>query len=596
MPSRDDRVERDCVQALYRQGPLASLIAMVIGGVIVAAMWSTVPHSWLVGWYALVIANQAVRIALWRGFHSENPAGARVAVWAWRYTIGMAAGGALFGSVAVFMLPLAASLDQAFLMVVISGMAAGSVSANAYHQPAMNAYILAILAPITLTLAYLAAEQGNLEYALLAFCYVFYLTVMLGFGRNQSEILRKTFDFSHRNDDLVAELRKKTEQAESAQRNAEQANLAKSQFFAAASHDLRQPLQALGLFAASLRETKREPDDARRIDQILSSVDVLESLFDELLDISKLDAGYVKPVPTHFQAKTLFERLENGYSPFARKNGLALEFDHGDLALHSDSVLLERVLGNLLSNALRYTPTGGVKVRCIARDTSVAIEVADTGVGIPAEEQERVFDEFHQLGNPERDRRKGLGLGLATVKRIAQLLGTRVSLQSAPGRGSAFSIAVPRGDAARVAPIPIAPAAADVDVLRGKLIAIVEDERDVREGLAELLGMWRCRVAAAGSARELMEKLEGGAPPDAVIADFRLRDHETGTSAIAALRERFGACLPALLMSGDTNPEIFSLVRELRLPLLSKPVRAARLRAALQHLLSSTREAARAAA
>ena len=407
----------------------------------------------------------------------------------------------------------------------------------------------------------------------------------------------RSFTVAHENVELLEELRRKTELAEAAQRKAEQASLAKSQFFAAASHDLRQPLQALGLFAASLRETKREPEDARRVDQILSSVDALDSLFEELLDISKLDAGYVMPAASHFPAQALFERLKNTYAPLASKTGLALHLDDAGAVLNTDSVLLERVLGNLISNALRYTSAGSVHVRCEPKGERIAIAVSDTGPGIPRDEHERVFDEFYQLGNPERDRRKGLGLGLATVKRIGQLLGCRVTLDSQPGLGSVFAIEVPRGDSTQIASAPVAPSAADVDALRGKVIAVVDDERDVREGLAELLAMWRCKPVAAASARELLEQLElSGVRPDALIADYRLREHESGAGAIAALRARYGAALPALIMSGDTTPEIFQVAREQRLPLLSKPVRAARLRAALQHLLSGSREAARAAA
>ena len=253
---------------------------------------------------------------------------------------------------------------------------------------------------------------------------------------------------------------------------------------------------------------------------------------------------------------------------------------------------IRRVLGNLISNALRYTSAGSVHVRCEPKGERIAIAVADTGPGIPRDEHERVFDEFYQLGNPERDRRKGLGLGLATVKRIGQLLGCRVTLDSEPGQGSVFAIEVPRGDSAQIAYAPAAPSAADVDALRGKVIAVVDDERDVREGLAELLAMWRCKPVAAASARELLEQLElSGVRPDALIADYRLREHESGAGAIAALRARYGAALPALIMSGDTTPEIFQVAREQRLPLLSKPVRAA-----LQHLLSGSRETARAAA
>lgn len=261
--------------------------------------------------------------------------------------------------------------------------------------------------------------------------------------------------------------------------------------------------------------------------------------------------------------------------------------------LHTDLVLLERVVGNLVSNALRYTTTGRVTVRCRPGEASCLIEVSDTGPGIPSGEHERIFDEFYQLGNSERDRRKGLGLGLATVKRIGQLLGCRITLESAPGKGATFAIEVPLGDVAQVTPAGIAPTAASVDTLQGKVIAILDDEPDVREGLTELLGTWRCKTVASASTSDLLARLvKEQLSPDAVIADFRLRERENGMAAVAELRAHHGAALPALIMSGDTTEEIFRMAREQRLPLLSKPVKAAHLRAALQHLLSAQSDAA----
>jgi signal transduction histidine kinase len=501
----------------------------------------------------------------------------------------MASSAAIFGSIAWLMFPHATQLGQMLLIVILVGVSAASITTNAWHPPAMRAYLLLMLLPMLFRLAY----EGGLEYGLLAIAFGLYLVVLMVFGRDQAALIMRSFSVAHENVALLEELRRKTELAEAARRSAEQASVAKSQFFAAASHDLRQPMQALGLFAASLRDTTREPQDARRVDQILASVDALESLFDELLDINKLDAGSVKPAPSHFRARTLFERLQNTYSPIARKRGLDLRFEHGEAVLHTDVALLERVLGNLISNALRYTTQGSVRVRCVPWEAGVKIEVADTGPGIPIEEHERVFDEFYQLGNPERDRRKGLGLGLATVKRIVQLLDCRITLDSAPGRGSVFAVLAPRGAGDHVAPAPVAPTAADLDALLDKVIAVVDDERDVRNGLVELLSAWRCRPVAAPSARELLEQLErSGLRPDAVIADYRLRERESGSGAIAALRARYGERLPALIMSGDTTADIFRVASEQRLPLLSKPVRAARLRATLQHLLSGGEPAA----
>lgn len=589
MTSVDARVERERVQALYRQGPLACLIAIVIGAVIVAAMWRSVPHAWLWSWYALVAANQAVRLALWRAFHRENPEGARVKVWARRYTWGMAVGGGLFGSTAVFMFPLASPLGQAFVTIMVSGMAAGSVPANAYHRPAMLAYLLAILTPMALVLAWLALALDAREYGLLAFAYVFYVLVLLGFGNNQAALLTKTVEFSHRNDDLVEELRQKTELAESAQRNAEQASLAKSQFFAAASHDLRQPLQALGLYASTLRGASHDAGESRTVGQILSSVDALESLFDELLDISKLDAGHVRASLSHFPAQVLFGRLNSVFAPIAREAGIALAFRDDGAVLHSDPVLLERVLGNLISNAIRYTNAGSVTVRCSPCLPNARIEVADTGIGIPPSEHERIFEEFYQVGNPERDRRKGLGLGLATVRRMTQLLEMPISFQSEPGHGSIFRLDVRSGDTAQVASDSAAPPAVDLSVLAGRRILVIEDDASVRDAMVQLLEEWKCEVVAVASAAEAIA-LDGRAP-HGIVADYRLRDHETGVAAIDAMRRHFGGTIPAILVTGDSAPEIFSVALENRLPILTKPVRAVRLRAALTSLLSAQREA-----
>jgi signal transduction histidine kinase len=576
---RELRVEHDRVHALYAQGTSGSIVSAVVGTLVVAGLWSSSPHALLVAWYAALLADKAARILMVRWFRRENPQGERLSVWARRYTVGIVAAGVILGSAGPLLLPHASPLAEALLLVVLIGMAAGSITGLAYHPPAMIAYPVTTLLPSVLHLLL----KGTLEHALLALAIAVGLAAVLMFGRNQAGLIRRAITVGHENADLLAEVRAQKELADAARRKAEQASLAKSQFFAAASHDLRQPMQALGLYAASLRESATGPHAARQVDQILSSVDALESLFDELLDISRLDAGYVKPEPSHFAARTLFERLETAYAPIARKNGLALVFDDAGAVLHTDALLLERVLGNLISNALRYTPAGSVRVACRDSGAGVALEVADSGIGIPAAEHERVFDEFYQLGNPERDRRRGLGLGLATVKRIAGLLGCPLGLESAPGAGSVFRIVVPRGEAQRVS-TEATPGEDDVDALRGKVIAVIDDERDVREGLSDLLGQWRCRVIAAASAAELFALL-GAAAPDAVIADYRLRERESGADIAAALRERYGARLPVLIMSGDTTPEIFTVARERRLPLVSKPVRAARLRAALLHLL-----------
>jgi len=583
-PVDDPRIEVDCTRMLYRQGPSASLIAVVIGACVLIGLWGHVSATALITWYALVWLNQTVRIALWYGFRRSASDATQTPVWARRYMWNMAFGGTLFGSMTVFMFAAGAPLQQMLLLNIIAGLAAGSIAVNAYHPRSMIAYLLLILLPTFFRLL----SQDGLEYGLLSFTWGFYVLLLLAFGRNQAALIRESFVIRYQNLDLIGELSEKRDLAEAAQRKAERANFAKSQFFTAASHDLRQPLHALGFFAASLRDAERGHGNAETVDQILSSIDALESLFDELLDISKLEAGYIKPNAVHFQAASLFKKLAALYAAVALKNGLRLRFVPTGATLLTDPLLLERVLSNLVSNALRYTKRGGVTVACRRRGDDIAVEVWDTGIGIPDDQCEAVFDEFYQLGNPERDRKKGLGLGLATVRRIADLLGHRIELKSRVGRGTVFRLFVPMGNPRAVASPPPPAQESEINLLKGTTIAVIEDERSVREGMVSLFTQWGCRVVATASAEEGASALaESGLKPDAIIADYRLREHHTGIEAIHALRKQFGEAIPALLVSGDTSPELFREARQHEITLLNKPVRAARIRAALLHLLVS---------
>jgi signal transduction histidine kinase/ActR/RegA family two-component response regulator len=586
----DERlIEADSVRALYAQTVRATYPPAAGGAVMVMALWETSEPAAILCWYALVLANCAARILLHRRFQREPAGGRQPRVWGQRFAWTTTASGALFGSLAVFFFPQYDLIRQLFILFTI-GIASTAAAAVAYYRPASIGFLGGLSVPV----AWRFAAQGDGGDLFVFVGMLFMLAILANYGLGQARMLRELIVTRRMNLDLIEELSRKNETAEAAQSKAEQASLAKSRFFAAASHDLRQPLQALGLHAASLKEMRRDPEDKRRLDRILSGIDALESLFDELLDISKLDAGSVQPQSAHFPAQRIFERLEATFRPLARRSGLDLAFAGGDRILKSDPVLLERVLGNLVSNALRYTESGGVVVSCQPREGGLAMVVEDTGIGIPPGEHERVFDEFYQLGNPGRDRRKGLGLGLATVKRITDLLGYRMTMTSAAGAGTTFLIDVPAGDAAQVASSPRVPTDAEVDTLAGRNIVVIEDDAAVRDGLVQLLGDWKCCVTAASSAAEALAALD--AFPEAIIADYRLRDGETGVAAIAALRERLGAALPAVLVTGDTAPEIFSLAQELRLPLLTKPVRAARLRAALTSLLGEKTTGAPAAA
>jgi len=315
------------------------------------------------------------------------------------------------------------------------------------------------------------------------------------------------------------------------------------------------------------------------VNSINASVDALEGLFNELLDISKIDSGVLKANPTHFELGAMLDRLRMDFEPEAFERGLTLRIVPTPVYLFSDPVLVERILRNLVSNAIRYTKAGGVLVGVRRRGKEASLEVWDTGIGIPPEQQDRVFEEFYQLANPERNSKKGLGLGLSIVKRLVNLLGAQVDLRSAPGRGSVFKVRLPLGVRPAADPARKKKTAAAPGDLSGRVIVVVEDEAAVLEGMRVLLEGWGAEVVAGASIRETMAEVEPlGRAPDLIVADYGLRDGNVGTQAIAALRERFKAQIPAIIVSGSTTPAHVEEARSIDAHLLLKPVMPAKLR------------------
>jgi signal transduction histidine kinase len=570
----DPRVESDLIRGLMARTPIAVFSNILAGFLVAAALYETAGNAVLL-WWILFSALQGGRIWVRRGFESDPDPVGNASKWAQRHAACLFVLGVAYGLPALIFFPDDDVMRQMFCIAVIAVTGIGAIITNMGYPPSL----LAFSVPAFLLAAIRTWIEDGAVFDVLTVFFLVMGPILAKIAYGQTRAMRDAMRVRYENIALVAEL---TEQKQAAER----ANLAKSRFFAAASHDLRQPLQALGLFAASLRDAERRPEDSRKFEQILSSVDALESLFDELLDVSRLDAGYVQPNIVHIDTARLFARLESAYGPVATKNGLELRFRKHPPALLSDAILLERVLGNLISNALRYTLKGGVLVGWRRRGSNIRLEVWDTGIGIPRVEFSHIFDEFYQLGNPERDRRHGLGLGLATVKRVAALLNSPLSLNSESGRGSVFRITVPAGDATAVVRT-VRPVFENIDALAGKVIAVIEDEGTVREGLATLLEQWRCRPVAAASTQETIDVLAlQGLVPDIILADYRLRDHQTGITAIETLRARFGAEIPALLVSGDTTEELFRAARERSLIFIAKPISSARLRAALLHFLS----------
>jgi signal transduction histidine kinase/CheY-like chemotaxis protein len=387
---------------------------------------------------------------------------------------------------------------------------------------------------------------------------------------------------------LAANVNRMSEELGHLYQQLEAANLAKSRFLAAASHDLRQPLHALNLFVTQLRGEKDRAEKIRLIEQINVATGAMNDLFNALLDISKLDAGVLAPTISEFPVDQLLKRIGMTFVATAREKGLRLRIISNDAWIRTDFILLERILLNLVSNALCYTVKGGVVVGCRRRPNLLRIEVWDTGIGVPENQRENIFREFYRLGTAEQDRGHGLGLGLAIVDRLCRLLGHPIELTSAVGRGSRFAVSLPLATP-RPAAQP-APAAA-IDLAMGKFVVVVDDDALVLDAMGGILKSWGCSVVTAKSDTDALVALAGHArQPDLIISDYRLGDGRTGFDVIERLRSSFGAHIPAFLISGDTAPERLREARASGYYLLHKPVLPMTLRSVVSQLLKERAE------
>jgi len=404
--------------------------------------------------------------------------------------------------------------------------------------------------------------------------------------------------------DVQRSMEKEIEHAtvELARKNAalEAASVAKARFLAAASHDLRQPLYALTLFSSSLAVDERDPVRLDRIAHIQECVEALDHLFSELLDLSRLETGAMQIEINEFPLDQIFQEVSRNFRMIAEQHGLRLIMRATHVWVRSDRTMLARILNNLVSNALRYTHEGGVLVVARRRlDGTVRIDVWDTGSGIAPEHQARVFDEFyrvecHGTGEHETGPRRGLGLGLATVQRLADLLDTRVQLQSNPGRGSVFSFHLPEVPARQL----ITPASDETTLdVSGMRVLVIDDEPAILSGIRYLLRSWGCEVAVAEDRTQaLLAAEEWTVPPDIVISDLRLRDGESGLDVLAALDLHYqcdgSVPFSRLLITGETRSDRLREIMAARIPVLYKPVSPEQLREAMMAAWSAKSAAA----
>jgi signal transduction histidine kinase/CheY-like chemotaxis protein len=537
-------------------------------------LWSEVNTTWLLLWGTVMMLLTSVRSIIawyyWRDEQREES----LDTWLNRFIAPALLSGFIWGIAGYsFYLP-EGGVYQAFLVIFLLGIAAGSMAFLSAHLPTFYGFFTLLMLPLIIRMF----QESSAPHLVMGGMMIVYLLVFMVFGRNVNQVFLESILLRFDNLELVNRLTKEKEAAE-------KANIAKSKFLAAASHDLRQPLHALSLLAGALAERIHYKEVKDIVDKMRAAVAALENLFNALLDISKLDSGVLQPCVEDFHLQPLFDRMENDYRPEAEQKGLGFSVDNcSDLVVRSDTILLERILRNFVSNAIRYTNTGSVHLTMRQEGDRIAIAMKDTGLGIPEAKQGLIFDEYVQLDNPERDRDKGLGLGLAIVSRISQLLGHELQLNSMEGEGSEFTVYVPVGDNANIKePGTTALPEFNMD-LQGMRVLVIDDEKAILDALKVLLAGWGCEVITAETVEEARQELQGhNIEPDAILSDYRLRENITGIEAIKAVEAMLGREIPALLITGDMNVEPQDEgVDEYRV--LHKPVQPARLRAFLKHV------------
>jgi len=384
---------------------------------------------------------------------------------------------------------------------------------------------------------------------------------------------------------MLEQVTQEKQQAETHRRIAEDAVAARTRFLAAASHDLRQPLHAMGLLLDSLEKMVAGSEERKLVRQTRQSCTSLRTLFNSCLDISRLDAGVVKQRLEHFSVSSFLMKFHEEFQCLSSEKSLKFGFDIDDSIIESDKVLLTRIIRNLFTNAIQNTDNGYVQISCKGNGERVSLHITDTGTGIAEDEQERVFNEFHQIDVDGTRQTRGLGLGLSIVERLSKLLDIDVSLESRLGEGSCFTLSIPVGVPEKiVASEPSSP----VSVSEQLLVLVVENDKYIRYGMQVLLQSHGCETLCAAdiaTAKELLN--ESDCVPDFILADYHLDGNKTGTQAILELRDYLGEDIPALLVTGDTSTNSEQEAARYNLPLLYKPVESDKLLAAINSELSS---------
>ncbi len=582
MNELDLKIQAEKIRLIYNQGPVLVFGSTFCAVMITGFLWRSLPLSGLLFWLGVLALTTVLRYLTIRAYQRASNEERLNPEWGRFFWLGTLMAGVVWGAWPLMFYSLYNTEFLLLVSTIFAGMVAVSAASGGIYLPVFLSFSMPLVLPLSFTHLFSSSESLRLTGGLLMmFLAVNYFLASRGNRQNEA-LLRAQFQ----NQELMARL---TEEKAIAER----AVVAKSRFLAAASHDLRQPLHAMGLFLAALRRRESNPENLSIIDDMSQSADALNSLFTSLLDVSRLDAEVIDFNPDHHRLDEMFNRVRATFIQQAQAKGVELVVNVSPGAIYCDAILLERILRNLVSNAVQYTSSGRIELGS-ERDPSgdFVITLADTGIGIPDDESEEVFSEYYQLNNPERDRGKGLGLGLSIVRRLTELMDLPLSMESTVGKGTTFRLEVPAGDESKLQVDTSQEPLSEQVMHDGCVVLVVDDERAVLNSMRTTLEGSGCAVMLAESARDALKIIAlSDTVPDVVFSDYRLRQGENGVDCVAAVRESIDSEVPAVIITGDTSPERLREILASDLHVLHKPVAPAELQGLLQRLVPSIQSA-----
>lgn len=543
--------------------------------------WNQTHNIWLFVWTIVMLLLMVFRVLHARYLPSLEQLATRESRWSDWFTIYSLGAGICWGAVP-FLFVSGVKSELIFVTMIHCALISGAVLSLSYdlrHYAAYAGMIALPLAAYNFTADYSGAQT-------ISILIVIYLIVNIFFARNVNLSSRTSLYLRYQNVKLIEQLRDQAMALTEEKNNAERANAEKTRFLAAASHDLRQPLHSLGLFLGAMDSHVDNHEGRDLLNKSTKSLQSLDELFSSLLDISKLDAGAIDISPLHFRIMEVLNDSKEQLEKVANKQNIEIHVKPIEGVVNCDPILLQRCLRNLVINAIQHAKCSKITISCEEQPDTLVVHVSDNGSGIPATESENIFNEFHQLNNPERDRRKGLGLGLTIVKRLCELQGHSLTLKSDLGQGSTFSITVPQGNAKQIANIQDQEPQLN-DINGYKAILVIDDEEDILDGIEITLNQWQQDVRCGSSIEAAVAQLDDGFEPEIIISDYRLQDNKTGIDAINTLTPRLPDKTQIIFITGDTSPERIIEARQSGYPLLHKPVQPVMLKMTLNRMINN---------